>query len=57
MADKSSLQRIGWAFGALTAAVVLTAALIVTNATAGNNTPSGMNGEPTQIAGSFSAIR
>jgi len=56
MADKASLKRIGWAFGALTAAVMLLAALVVHNATAGK-TPTGINEGATQIAATFSTVR
>jgi hypothetical protein len=56
MADKASLKRIGWAFGALTAAVMVLAALIVHNATAGK-TPTGTNEGATQVAAAFSTTR
>jgi hypothetical protein len=31
MADRRALGRLGWVFGAITAAVLLTAAMVVTN--------------------------
>ena len=39
MADRRALGRLGWAFGAVTAAVLLTAALVVT--TQADHRPTG----------------
>ena len=46
MADHRALGRLGWAFGAVTAAVLLTAAVVVTSQASQSPTA----GEPTFVA-------
>jgi hypothetical protein len=54
MADKSSLQRIGWLFGGLTVVVMMIAALIVHSAIADGG---GLLGAATQMTDVFPASR
>ena len=49
MADHRALGRLGWAFGAVTAAVLLTAAVVVTSQA--SQTPNA--GEPAFVAASM----
>ena len=57
MADRRALGRLGWAFGAVTVAVLLTAALVVT--TQANQRPSGaavVAAAPTSSAYDFANV-